>query len=77
MLGPKIHYEGLTSQHLGSNQDVLRFGRNAVDRTPLAVKENLSEIDFCYTNAPLAISNFSVPIASHLLPTNKRLGTLR
>ena len=27
--------------------------------------------------APVAISNFSVPIASHLLATSKRLGTLK
>lgn len=76
MLGPKIHYEGLTSQHLGSNQDVLRFGRNAVDRTPVAVKENLSEIDFLFHQCSCGKLKL-FPMASHLLPTNKRLGTLR
>ena len=46
LLGPEIHHEGFTSQQLGSDKDVLSFSRNAVDRTPLPVKDNLSEVDF-------------------------------
>jgi hypothetical protein len=48
LLSPEIHHEGLTSQQLGSYEDVMSFGRNAVDRTPLAVKDSLSEIDFLF-----------------------------
>jgi hypothetical protein len=46
LLGPEIHHEGFTSQQLGSDKDVLSFSRNAVDWTPLPVKDNLSEVDF-------------------------------
>jgi hypothetical protein len=46
LLGPEIHHEGFTSQQLGSDKDVLSFSRNAVDWTPLPVKDSLSEVDF-------------------------------
>jgi hypothetical protein len=52
LLGPEIHHEGLASQQLGSDQDVFCFGRNAVDRTPLAVKDNLSEVYFLFDQSP-------------------------
>ena len=68
LLGPKIHDESFTSQHLSSNQDVLHFGRNAVDRTPLAVKDNLSEIDFLFHQCPRGNLEFFSPDSKPLAP---------
>ena len=47
-LGLEIHHEGLTAQQLGPNEDVLRLGCYAVNRSPFTVEANLAKINFLF-----------------------------
>jgi len=75
-LGLEIHHESFTSQQLGANENVLRLGCYAVNRSPFTVEANLAKINFLFDHGTR--SNLKlVPMASHLLSVSKRLGTLR
>ena len=44
----KIHDEGFASQQFGADQYVLGVSRNAIDRSTLPVKDDLSKEDFLF-----------------------------